>query len=397
MGCGSSKGVNKSGKIDTMEDGDSVETVDDPALGCKSHGNDNDSGIDVVTADSSILTAAKPPHFLTRRSIRRSQESLRLSATSEMSVDFNQDVTESVAIDSNDIEWHRGPHCMNCYLGQKHECWDPQYAKDMNNILRRVFFIKNAGGSFELNTKRTGEGDDYATITYCVRYAPNTKELPHHTHPHGEEYFVLRGSFDDHSSIGYMAAPAMTYVKYPHGTEHHAQPNIDEGCDVLTWWGQNCNEEAGHELSWWKTSDPKTTAQTVQSVNTVFVPPDSPGSAWRRANHGFGFEMILFESTGPSKEKTWMLHLPETKLPLKEYEQLENSETSCAKYVIENDGLEFYIIRGSVTINGAVFKEGCWQRYGATKNKTASKKLISLRPSPGAYILFKKNHLRHLT
>lgn len=107
----------------------------------------------------------------------------------------------SVSVDTNLIDWHVGEHCMNCYLGQVHECWDPQYAKDLyGTIHRRVFFIGNGEGTFELGDKK--EDGSYAVITYIVRYAPNTPELPFHDHPRGEEYLVLRGSFGDRNVPG---------------------------------------------------------------------------------------------------------------------------------------------------------------------------------------------------
>lgn len=121
----------------------------------------------------------KLPRFRKIKSVKRFQLGL-----SDGFATFNSDLSLSVAMDSNKIEWHHGPHCMNCYLGQEHTCWDPKYAKEMDNILRRVFFVKNAHlGGFELDTKRSGKGKDYAVITYVVRYAPHTKELPHHNHP----------------------------------------------------------------------------------------------------------------------------------------------------------------------------------------------------------------------
>lgn len=317
--------------------------------------------------------------------------------------DFNVDFSTSVAVDSNQIDWHHGPHCMNCYLGQKHECWDPQYAKEMDNILRRVFFVKNAGGQFELATKRTGVGDDYAVITYCVRYAPQTKQLPHHNHPRGEEYFVLRGSFDDHSSIGFVPGPAMTYVKYPKDTEHHAQPNFELGCDVLTWWGQNNNDDEGVPLTWWSASNLQTSSRTTQSVDTTFRHPSMPGSAWCPSPEGVGYEMDLFRAAGPSQERTWMFHMPcsnecesSTTKKLQENESKLDFASECGRifYTVKAGGLELYVVKGSFEMGGTVYKEGFWLRE--SPSKAGMKEGISICPSPGTYIILKENHLLHL-
>eukprot|EP00941_MAST-03F_sp_MAST-3F-sp1_P001547 g1547.t1 len=251
----------------------------------------------------------KVPKFRKKASIKRFQNGL-----SKGFATFNNDLRLSVAMDTSKVQWHHGPHCMNCYLGQEHTCWDPTYAKEMDNILRKVLFVKNAHkGGFELSKKKTGKGNDYAVITYIVRYAPNTPELPHHDHPHGEEYFVLEGSFDDHNGeLGFMPAPKFSYIKYPHNTDHHAQPNKELGCTVLTWWGQNDNGEEAAPLPWWKQSHPKTTAKTVQKCNTWFRDPEKDESSpWRKSKYGPGmYELELFRSTGPSKERTWMLHVP---------------------------------------------------------------------------------------
>jgi hypothetical protein len=341
----------------------------------------------------------KLPKFRRLSSVKRFQRGLEAGAAS-----FNPNLSLSVAMDGNKIGWHHGPHCMNCYLGQEHECWDPKYAKDMDNILRRVFFVKNAHlGGFELSKKKTGKGNDYAVITYIVRYAPETPELPHHNHPHGEEYFVLRGSFDDHSQLGYMPAPAMTYVKYPHGTHHHAQPNVEDGCDVLTWWGQNNNAELAVEQPWWSQTHPDTSANTVQRCDTTFRPPGQKGSAWKKSRHGVGFELELFRAAGPSGERTWMLHVPKEDEKAVEEEGRPATAASVglvpkpgrAIYRVHAGGLEAYVVRGSFEMDGIVFGQGYWLREAP--DAEGKHDGISIKPEPGTYVLMKANHLKHLS
>jgi quercetin dioxygenase-like cupin family protein len=70
------------------------------------------------------------------------------------------------------------------------------------------------------------EGDEVATATSLVRYAPGSR-FPAHDHARGEEFLVLQGEFgDQHGRYG----PG-TYVRNPPGS-HHA-PFAEPGC--LIW------------------------------------------------------------------------------------------------------------------------------------------------------------------
>ncbi len=63
-------------------------------------------------------------------------------------------------------------------------------------------------------------------LTLLLRFAPGAAYLAH-THPAGEEYFVLSGSLDDlGASYG-----AGSYVYHPPGSTH--TPSSRAGCDVL--------------------------------------------------------------------------------------------------------------------------------------------------------------------
>lgn len=60
-------------------------------------------------------------------------------------------------------------------------------------------------------------------VTSIVRYAPASRFAPH-SHPEGEEIFVLSGTFgDEHGRY-----PAGTYMLNPDGTSH--APEVDGGC-----------------------------------------------------------------------------------------------------------------------------------------------------------------------
>ena len=52
-------------------------------------------------------------------------------------------------------------------------------------------------------------------------------EYPAHTHPAGEEYFVLSGALDD---LGTSYGPG-SYVSHPPGSTH--TPRSRAGCEVL--------------------------------------------------------------------------------------------------------------------------------------------------------------------
>ncbi|MFO1177074.1 MAG: cupin domain-containing protein [Ottowia sp.] len=70
------------------------------------------------------------------------------------------------------------------------------------------------------------DGEEDAKATSIVRYAPGSS-FPKHGHPLGEEFFVLRGDFQDEHAI----YPAGAYVKNPPGSAH--SPGTVGGCDLL--------------------------------------------------------------------------------------------------------------------------------------------------------------------
>jgi anti-sigma factor ChrR (cupin superfamily) len=69
-------------------------------------------------------------------------------------------------------------------------------------------------------------GDEVARATSIVRYAPGTAFSPH-THPGGEEFFVLDGVFQDERGD----YPAGSYVRNPPSSRH--TPRSQAGCTIF--------------------------------------------------------------------------------------------------------------------------------------------------------------------
>jgi quercetin dioxygenase-like cupin family protein len=69
-------------------------------------------------------------------------------------------------------------------------------------------------------------GGEKARATSIVRYAPGSR-FSRHTHPGGEEFLVLEGTFQDETGD----FPAGTYVRNPPGTGH--APGSTSGCTIF--------------------------------------------------------------------------------------------------------------------------------------------------------------------
>jgi anti-sigma factor ChrR (cupin superfamily) len=69
-------------------------------------------------------------------------------------------------------------------------------------------------------------GDEVARATSIVRYAPGTAFSPH-THPGGEEFFVLDGIFQDERGD----YPAGSYIRNPPTSRH--TPRSQAGCTIF--------------------------------------------------------------------------------------------------------------------------------------------------------------------
>jgi anti-sigma factor ChrR (cupin superfamily) len=96
------------------------------------------------------------------------------------------DVNETIALQTHDLAWEPSPAA---------------------GVERRMLVRDEALGQ----------------ATSIVRYAPGAS-FPTHTHPGGEEIFVLEGTFADEHGI----YPAGTYLRNPPGSRHH--PYSPDGC-----------------------------------------------------------------------------------------------------------------------------------------------------------------------
>ena len=67
---------------------------------------------------------------------------------------------------------------------------------------------------------------EYTSATSIVKFEKGSS-FPSHTHPNGEEFYVLDGTFSDEN--GHY--PKGTYVRNPHGTCHN--PYSKEGCKIF--------------------------------------------------------------------------------------------------------------------------------------------------------------------
>ncbi len=70
------------------------------------------------------------------------------------------------------------------------------------------------------------DGAESGRATSLVRFAPDSY-FPEHSHPGGEEFLVLEGTFSD----GAGDCPAGTYVRNPVGSAH--TPFTKDGCVIL--------------------------------------------------------------------------------------------------------------------------------------------------------------------
>lgn len=70
------------------------------------------------------------------------------------------------------------------------------------------------------------EKTEAGALTLLLRFEPGT-HYPTHTHPSGEEYFVLSGTLDD---LGESFGPG-SYIHHPPGSTH--TPRSAAGCEVL--------------------------------------------------------------------------------------------------------------------------------------------------------------------
>lgn len=104
--------------------------------------------------------------------------------------DINADLSQHVVVDTNNKEWQASPS---------------------GTVWRKPLYR---------------EGGEFGPVTSIVKYEAGGK-FHTHSHPEGEEIFVLSGEFcDDHGHY-----PAGTYLLNPDGTQH--APYSDQGCTLF--------------------------------------------------------------------------------------------------------------------------------------------------------------------
>ena len=160
-----------------------------------------------------------------------------------------------------------------------------------------------AAGVQRILLERQG-GEQTQRATSLVAYAPNS-HFNAHTHPLGEEFFVLTGTFSDAEGD----YPAGTYVRNPPGSSH--APFSKEGCLILVKLQQM-------------------PAKDVQRV-VVTLPTDLPA------------ETRLFDA----------------------YEQVSfwHSEHEPVQTPLLTGGIEGLVLQGGVSINDQHYSTGEWFRF----------------------------------
>ncbi len=155
-------------------------------------------------------------------------------------------------------------------------------------------------------------GDELARATSIVRYAPQSV-FPRHTHVGGEELLVLDGVFsDEHGEYGEGA-----YIRNPPGTSH-APASLD-GCTIFVRLWQFRRDDRAHIVR-----------QPGEGL------PVSPRSGARSAR-------LLFDDGH-------------------EQVRIEEFPAAAVDTVANPAGLEFFLISGSLTINGATLGKHVWGR-----------------------------------
>jgi len=88
----------------------------------------------------------------------------------------------------------------------------------------QAWITSPADGVSRIHLER--EAEESGHTTSFVRFAPGAS-FPEHTHPQGEELYILDGVFSDE----YGDYPAGTYIRNPPGSRH--KPFTREGCELF--------------------------------------------------------------------------------------------------------------------------------------------------------------------
>ncbi|MGI2260698.1 cupin domain-containing protein [Shewanella sp. GXUN23E] len=155
-------------------------------------------------------------------------------------------------------------------------------------------------------------GDEVARrATSCVTYQAGSHFSPH-THPGGEEYLVLSGTFSDQRgdfSAGW-------YVRNPPGSSH--APFTREGCEIFVKLSQIPDDE------------------------TDFLQLDTRAANWQSLSDAEE-ELLLWQSGN-------------------ELTCLHRVQAGFCRQYRESDVLELFVIDGAIDFNGQLLAEHSWLR-----------------------------------
>lgn len=181
------------------------------------------------------------------------------------------------------------------------------------------------------------DGDEVVRATSLVRYAPGSAFAPH-THGSGEEFLVLEGVFSDETGdFG-----AGFYVRNPPGSRH--TPRSRPGATILV----------------------KLRQMPAQEIDFVRVDTRDT-SLWQ--SHGEGLQQLtLFDQPW---ERVVM-------------QRMAAGFSSAAETWVH--GVEFYVLDGSIQIDGQTLAAGNWSRYPAGS-------ALAVASEHGALLYRKSGHL----
>ena len=180
-------------------------------------------------------------------------------------------------------------------------------------------------------------GDEKARATSLVKYAPKTV-FPEHSHPLGEELFILSGTFTENGEQHY---PRGWYIRNPHNSKHI--PSSNEGALIFVKLMQMGENET---------------------------------------------EKLVIDTNNPDN---WIVVEGRTICPL--FSSLtENTylEKLSAQDVLQQQsfsGLEILVIQGELLNDDDHYPEGTWIRYPADATHTL------IASDAGAEIYIKSGHL----
>lgn len=103
----------------------------------------------------------------------------------------------------------------------------------------QVWVKSPADGVSRIHLER--EAKESGHTTSFVRFEPGSY-FPEHSHPQGEEIYVLEGVFSDENGD----YPAGTYIRNPPGSKH--KPFTDEGCTLFVKLGQFQRDDDKHAV-----------------------------------------------------------------------------------------------------------------------------------------------------